>query len=136
MRIIANENVSATVIRELRNRGHDVVSVKESMRSAPDQAVLRRAAEENRLVVIHDKDFGALAFDGAAGRVRRDLLRLSAPIRHRQPRIWTSLQATDWAAISALITASHPRPLPGKEIGALMPSSSQEPSTWRSGVRL
>jgi predicted nuclease of predicted toxin-antitoxin system len=62
MRIIANENVSATVIHELRRRGHDVLSVKESMRSAPDSAVLRRAAEENRLVITHDKDFGALAF--------------------------------------------------------------------------
>jgi predicted nuclease of predicted toxin-antitoxin system len=62
MRIIANENISATVVGELRKRGHDVVSVKESMRSAPDYAVLRRAAEENRLVITHDKDFGVLAF--------------------------------------------------------------------------
>jgi predicted nuclease of predicted toxin-antitoxin system len=62
MRIIANENVSATVIRELRMRGHDVVSVKESMRSAPDFAILERAAEEDRLVLTHDKDFGVLAF--------------------------------------------------------------------------
>jgi len=63
MRIIANENVSATVIRELRKPGHDVVSVKESMRSAPDPAVLRRAVEENRLVITHDKDFGAPAIE-------------------------------------------------------------------------
>ncbi len=62
MRVIAKENVSATVIRELREQGHDVVSVKESMRSAPDDVVLRRAALENRLVITHDKDFGALAF--------------------------------------------------------------------------
>jgi predicted nuclease of predicted toxin-antitoxin system len=62
MRIIADENVSGTVIHELRNRGHDVVSVKETMRSASDHAVLRRAAEENRLVITHDKDFGVLAF--------------------------------------------------------------------------
>jgi len=46
----------------LRSRGHDVASVKESMRSAPDHVVLRRAVEENRLVVTHDKDFGTLAF--------------------------------------------------------------------------
>ena len=63
MRIIANENVSATVIRELRKRGHDVVSVKEPMRSAPDPAVLRRAVDENRLVITHDKDFGAPAIE-------------------------------------------------------------------------
>ncbi len=33
MRFLANENVTATVIRELRQLGHDVLSVKESMRS-------------------------------------------------------------------------------------------------------
>ena len=33
MRIIANENVSSTVIQELRRRGHDVLSVKELMRA-------------------------------------------------------------------------------------------------------
>ena len=32
MRLIANENISGTVIRSLRQRGHDVLSVKESMR--------------------------------------------------------------------------------------------------------
>lgn len=31
MRMLANENVSATVIQLLRDRGHDVLSVKESM---------------------------------------------------------------------------------------------------------
>lgn len=46
MRLIANENVSGTVIRTLRERGHDVLSVKESMRVASDEAVLARAQLE------------------------------------------------------------------------------------------
>jgi predicted nuclease of predicted toxin-antitoxin system len=62
MRIIANENVSRTVILALRERGHDVLSVKESMRGAGDEVVLARAQAERRLVVTHDKDFGELAF--------------------------------------------------------------------------
>jgi predicted nuclease of predicted toxin-antitoxin system len=62
MRLIANENVSGTVIRTLRERGHDVLSVKESMRAASDEAVLARAQSEQRLVVTNDKDFGELAF--------------------------------------------------------------------------
>ncbi|NLX98386.1 MAG: DUF5615 family PIN-like protein [Rhodopirellula sp.] len=62
MRIIANENISARVLDELRARGHDVLSVKESMRGAKDPEVLSRGQAEQRVVVTHDKDFGELAF--------------------------------------------------------------------------
>jgi predicted nuclease of predicted toxin-antitoxin system len=62
MRIVANENVSATVIARLRADGHDVLSVKETMRGRGDPAILARAQTEERLVVTHDKDFGELAF--------------------------------------------------------------------------
>lgn len=62
MRFLANENVTATVIQELRQRGHDALSVKESMRSEQDDVILARAQEEQRIVLTHDKDFGELAF--------------------------------------------------------------------------
>ena len=62
MRIIVNENVARTVIDELRQRGHDVLSVKESMCGDGDDAILARAEVEGRIVVTHDKDFGELAF--------------------------------------------------------------------------
>jgi predicted nuclease of predicted toxin-antitoxin system len=62
MRIIANENIMATVVSELRGRGHDVLSVKESMTSAKDEIILAKAQAEDRLVLTHDKDFGELAF--------------------------------------------------------------------------
>lgn len=62
MRILANENFPGPVIRELRRRGHDVMSVKETMRGATDPEVLARAQAEERLVVTFDKDFGELAF--------------------------------------------------------------------------
>ena len=42
MRWIANENVSGTVIRTLRDRGHDVLSVKESLRGTGDPHILAR----------------------------------------------------------------------------------------------
>ncbi len=119
MRIIANENVSATVIRELRRRGHDVVSVKESMRSAADQAVLGRAADENRLVVTHDKDFGALAFRwGLPATAGVILLRLSGnnPEADNQ-RILNILEhGTDWAGHFCVVTDDRirVRSLPGK----------------------
>lgn len=62
MRISVNENVSGTVIRELRNQGHDVFSAKESLAGASDDAILARAQAEDRVVVTHDKDFGELAY--------------------------------------------------------------------------
>ena len=62
MRLLTNENVSGTVVRSLRERGHDVLSAKESMRSEPDEMLLARAQAEGRVLVTHDKDFGELAF--------------------------------------------------------------------------
>ncbi len=62
MRFLADENVTATVIRVLRQRGDDVLSVKESMRSERDEVILARAQAEQRIVVTHDKDFGELTF--------------------------------------------------------------------------
>ena len=43
MRLLVDENMPGTVIVELRERGHDVLSVKESMRGADDPDILRRA---------------------------------------------------------------------------------------------
>lgn len=62
MRLLANENISGTVIHALRQRGHDVLSAKESMRGESDATLLERARREDRLLVTHDKDFGELAF--------------------------------------------------------------------------
>ena len=46
MRVIVNENITSTVVRELRQRGHDVLAVKESMRGADDMSILQRAEVE------------------------------------------------------------------------------------------
>ena len=62
MQLLVNESVTGTVIQELRQRGHNVLSVKESMRSEADGEILARAQMEERIVLTHDKDFGELAF--------------------------------------------------------------------------
>ena len=62
MRIIANENISRSVIRKLRENGHNVLSIKESLIGASDPAVLALAQSEKRIIITHDKDFGELAF--------------------------------------------------------------------------
>ena len=62
MRFLANENVPGPVVAALREHGHDIFSIKESMRGAEDPIVLARAQTERRVVVTLDKDFGELAF--------------------------------------------------------------------------
>ncbi len=107
MRMIVNENVTRTVIDELRRRGHDVISVKESMRGAGDNVILARAEVEQRFVVTHDKDFGELAFrfrlPATCGIV---LFRLSGsePDADNQ-RILDVLESrTDWAGHFSVVT--------------------------------
>jgi predicted nuclease of predicted toxin-antitoxin system len=102
MRFLANENVTGTVIQGLRQRGHDVLSVKESMRSEHDDVILARAQAEQRIVVTHDKDFGELAFrsqlPASCGVI---LFRLagSDPDTDNQ-RILEALESrTDWTGI-------------------------------------
>jgi predicted nuclease of predicted toxin-antitoxin system len=78
MRFLANENVSRSVIQDLRHRGHDVLSVKEAMRAADDAVILARAQSERRVVVTHDKGLGELAFRyGLAAECGVILLRLA-----------------------------------------------------------
>ena len=62
MRFLANENIPGPVVAMLRDHGHDVFWVKESMAGAADPVVLAFAQEEHRIIVTADTDFGELAF--------------------------------------------------------------------------
>jgi predicted nuclease of predicted toxin-antitoxin system len=62
LKLIANENISSSTISSLRERGHDVLSVKDEMRGAEDEMVLQRAQVDSRVILTNDKDFGELAF--------------------------------------------------------------------------
>ena len=117
MRLIANENVSGTVIRTLRERGHDVLSVKESMRAASDGAVLARAQSEQRLVLTNDKDFGELAFRyGLPASCGVVLFRLSGvdPESDNRRVLQVLESRTDWEGHFAVVDHDRIRirPLP------------------------
>jgi len=71
MKFLLDENIPHSVIRQLREQGHNVLSVKESMRAENDEIILERAQRESRVVVTQDKDFGELAFQGACHLSRR-----------------------------------------------------------------
>lgn len=115
MRFLVNENVTRTVIEELRRRGHDVLSVKESMRSEMDDVILARAQAEQRIVVTHDKDFGELAFrsqlPASCGVV---LFRLAGSDRDTDnKRVLEALESrTDWAGHFSVVTDDRIRMRP------------------------
>jgi predicted nuclease of predicted toxin-antitoxin system len=62
MRILANENVAGETVAALRQLGHDVAWIAADAAGASDRQVLQRAADEDRIIVTFDKDFGELAF--------------------------------------------------------------------------
>jgi predicted nuclease of predicted toxin-antitoxin system len=117
MRVLVNENISRTVIEEMRRRGHDVLSAKESMLADPDEALLERARRESRVLLTQDKDFGELAFraklPAECGVV---LFRLGGcGPESDSNRILGSIEARqDWAGHFAVVTDDRIRirPLP------------------------
>ena len=62
MRWLVDECVDAALVQRLRGGGHDVLYVAEIASGATDAQVLRRASDENRLLLTEDKDFGELIF--------------------------------------------------------------------------
>ncbi len=60
--LLADENVHPEVVGYLRSRGSDVLAVCESgLIGSEDQFLLQFALAENRVLITHDADFGALA---------------------------------------------------------------------------
>ena len=97
MRFLADESCDAAVVRALRDEGHDVLSVSQTMRGAADRAVLDMALHERRLLLTEDKDFGELVFAAGAPAIGVVLLRYPAAARGRLPRKIVDFVAT-WHA--------------------------------------
>jgi predicted nuclease of predicted toxin-antitoxin system len=63
VRFLLDQDVYAITCRLLRDLGHDVVTADELNPSrSPDRGLLMWAADEKRLFVTRDKDFGGLVF--------------------------------------------------------------------------
>ena len=48
------------MVLALREAGHDVVWVGETMVGAPDEAIVARAHDDDRILLTADKDFGEI----------------------------------------------------------------------------
>ena len=60
MRWLADECVSARLVKLLREAGHDVAYVAEMAAGASDTDLIGLARRENRLLLTDDKEFGEL----------------------------------------------------------------------------
>lgn len=77
MRFLADESCDFAVVRSLRAAGHDVVAVAEVAPRAEDEAVIEFAANEGRLLLTEDKDFGQLVY--ASGHATGGVILLRFP---------------------------------------------------------
>ena len=62
LKFLVDESCGKKVAQELQRRGFDVLYVGDVMRGAMDEAVIKRANDENRVLITNDKDFGELVF--------------------------------------------------------------------------
>jgi predicted nuclease of predicted toxin-antitoxin system len=60
MKFVADECCDVPVVEGLRSDGHDVVSIREVSAGTDDETVLRVSAEQERILLTEDKDFGEL----------------------------------------------------------------------------
>ena len=62
MRFLVDECTGPAVAQWLRIQNHDVISVYDEIRGADDRDVIRKAFEQDRILITNDKDFGELVF--------------------------------------------------------------------------
>lgn len=63
MHFLVDQDVYFITTEWLREEGHDVVTAKQiGMERASDEELLKKAKDEDRLLLTRDKDFGALVF--------------------------------------------------------------------------
>ena|SRR6476469_3236659 len=90
LRFLADESVSGDIIAYLRNAGYDVVAIIEVARGTDDEDVLRRAVEDDRILLTIDKDFGELVFRNSQSHVGVVLFRLKDETAPNQVRVLSS----------------------------------------------
>lgn len=103
MRLLVDANLSVAVAARLRDAGHEAVHVRElGLAAANDEAILQAAADDRRVVVSEDTDFGALLARSHATTPSYVLLRTGEPLTPDQqaalllvnlPRLETELDS-------------------------------------------
>ena len=67
--LLADENIDCRIIKNLRDAGFNVISVREDYCGAKDREILNIAKQKELIVITEDKDFGELIFSFKAVNV-------------------------------------------------------------------
>jgi len=62
MKFLLDENIPLTVLKSMQDSGYDAVSILEYAGIKSDVDIIKTAAEEKRIVITFDRDFGELIF--------------------------------------------------------------------------
>lgn len=82
MKLLLDANLSPEIARLLKEAGHDAIHVSEiGLLSAPDPAIMEAAAQERRVLLTADADFGALLALGSRATPSVVLLRSADHLR-------------------------------------------------------
>lgn len=101
MRFLLDQNLSLRLAQLLGDGGHDALHVRSlGLGTAPDAVILDRAAEESRVLVSADTDFGALL---ATGHRREPSLILFRRERPRRPQPQAALLLSHLDRVAAAL---------------------------------
>lgn len=62
LKFLADVNMEKTIVDDLRERGYDTRWMLEDAPFLEDQAILKLANDEGRVLLTNDKDFGEIVF--------------------------------------------------------------------------
>jgi predicted nuclease of predicted toxin-antitoxin system len=91
MRFIVDECTGPAVSKWLSENGYEVFSVYEEARGATDETIIKKASEENWILITDDKDFGDKVYRDAHPHKGIILLRLEDERSASKIRILTRL---------------------------------------------
>lgn len=78
VRFLADMGISRTVVHALRELGHEAIHLSETgQQRLPDDDVIHKACEEDRVILTHDQDFARILAVGEDTRPSAITFRLS-----------------------------------------------------------
>lgn len=91
LKFLADESCDFLFVKKLRSFGADVKAVVEDMPGVSDPVILKTAADENRILLTEDKDFGEWVFAHKSETTGVVLIRYPSEIRKKMAEFLVEL---------------------------------------------